>query len=170
MLSTTCPGSHNLAPRHRKLLMKQQSNASKCSTNASDIVLDSSPVHPFLRADSGNLLPQHSVLFDGRCRRRHIPFGHSALTRVSFRQNKIQSPKADYFMLAIRVKTTEVQRITTPLPLLLAFLVASHTTEAEGVVSMDIGLWRREDITMAVIAPPKRTILRKETVKTPRPP
>lgn len=67
--------------------------------------------------------------------RRHIPFGFSALTRVSFRQNKNQSPKADGNVLAIRVKTAEVQRITTPLPLLLAFLVASHITELEGVVN-----------------------------------
>jgi hypothetical protein len=72
-------------------------------------------------------------------------------------------------MLAIRVKTAEVQRITTPLPLLLAFLVASHITELEGVMSVIIGLLQREEITLGVIAPLKRAILGREIVKSPTP-
>lgn len=138
--------------------MKQQSKASKCSTNASDIVLDSSPVHSFLRANSGNSLFRalRPILTEDAVR-RHIPCSLSALTRVSFRQNKIQNPKARGNMLAIRVKTAEVQRITTPLPLLPAFLVASHITEIEGVVSVIIGLLRRDELLWA-----RRLLLREQ--------
>ncbi|KAF3073820.1 hypothetical protein CFAM422_004280 [Trichoderma lentiforme] len=119
-----------------------------------DIVLDSSPVHSFLRANSGNSLP---------------PGTPSYLTEDALQTKQIRSPKADGNMLAIRVKTAEVQRIITPLPLLLAFLVASHITELEGVVSVIIGLLRREEITLGVMPPLKRAILRKEIVKSPRP-
>ncbi|PKK44663.1 hypothetical protein CI102_10247 [Trichoderma harzianum] len=170
MLSTTCPGSHNLAPRHRKLLMKQQSNASKCSTNLIGYCARLF-AGAFISPSKFGKFPssRHSVLFDGRCRSTAYSISACGSDLRQLQTKQIRSPKADGSMLAIRVKTAEVQRITTPLPLLLAFLVASHITELEGVMSVIIGLLQREEITLGVIAPLKRAILGREIVKSPTP-
>ncbi|KAM6483466.1 hypothetical protein HDV62DRAFT_328571 [Trichoderma sp. SZMC 28011] len=89
--------------------------------------------------------PRHSVLFDGRCRSTAYSISACGSDLRQLQTKQIRSPKADGNMLAIRVKTAEVQRITTPLPLLLAFLVASHITEVEGVLPVISAFTNRED-------------------------
>ncbi|KAL6815473.1 hypothetical protein GGI42DRAFT_108935 [Trichoderma sp. SZMC 28013] len=140
--------------------MKQQSNPSKCSTNA---------IGYCARLSSGAIIspsktreihsPRRSVLFDGL----------SALTHVSFRQNNIQKPIATCWVLGQGQLGYGVSphRFLSSSPL-MAFLVATHITEVEGAASVYRPLTEREDYHCRGGSPQESNIAERDCQKARR--